>query len=135
MLNFRLLTAAAPDYAMQAIKRFFLSEYSLLYANLAMFSVMLALSLSPYNPAFTAKTTLARLYENRPITVALLILIVLSLIWLHRTTGERKRTASLVVAGVLWGVGIASAFAFDVGVFLGLSFAAGNLYRANARPA
>ena len=112
-------------------KQFLLSDIGPLYFASVILLIILTLSLFEYNPGFIQRTSLARLYENKIVTAGLLLIFAIGLIKLHTAKVEERRTASLVFAGVLWGLSLASAFAFDIGIFLTLSLAASNLYREN----
>ncbi len=112
------------------LKQLFCRDTTLLYIHLIAQIAILVLSLARIDPGFWPKTTLARLHANIVINTVLILVLAISAITLKRLHGEDRRTAALVIAGLLWGIGAASAWGFDPGLFSSYSFSAGALFWA-----
>ena len=112
------------------LKQLFCRDTTLLYIHLIAQIAILVLSLARIDPGFWPKTTLARLYAHTGTNAALILVLAVSAIVLRRSRGEDRRTAALVIAGLLWGIGAASAWGFDPGLFSSYSFSAGALFWA-----
>ncbi len=117
----------------KTIKQFFVSDTGLLYVLLVSLTAVLLLSLFGINPGFGEKTAFGRLYDNKTITASLLLILAAGSVRLHTAKPTERRKISLVFAGMLWGIGMASALAFDPVLFLMLSSAAVSLYRSDKK--
>jgi hypothetical protein len=123
------------DVMLERAKRWFDSDTALLYVFLAVQGVLLLLSLGGLGLPFLSGTTVEKLYRHPAINALLALVLLAGIVALKATKPNARRANALVFAGFLFGVGAASAFAFDIGVFVAYLLAATSLYRTNAAPA
>lgn len=108
------------------------ADTTLLHVFFVVQAAVLMLSLGGFDPGFWPKTTLAKLYHQPLINALLALVLLVGWTTLTLVRAETRAANALLFAGFLSGIGVACAFAFDVGVFVAYLLTAVNLYRSNA---